>query len=78
MPLEEFSRLYFDEFESICKAWREMKDAQEREAWERTRILAAICIQPHVKEKITPTRLLPLPWDSKHGVASHYPEMTLK
>ena len=38
MPLEEFSRLYFEEFESIYKAWREMIDAQERDAWERTRI----------------------------------------
>lgn len=32
--------------------------------WERTRILAAILIQPHVKQRITPQKLLPLPWDA--------------
>ena len=43
----------FDEFESICKAWREMSEVQNRDEWERTRTLAAICIQPHIKKKIT-------------------------
>lgn len=28
------------------------------------RLLATICIQPHVKGKVTPERLLPFPWDS--------------
>ena len=65
LSLEEFGKLYFEEFESICKAWREKNEAQEREAWERTRILAAICIQPHVKKKITPRQLIPLPWDKE-------------
>ena len=66
MPLEEFCSLYFEEFENICNAWIEMHEAQAREEWERTRILAAICIQPHIKKKITPKQLLPLPWDSNH------------
>ena len=77
MPLGEFSKLYFEEFESICKAWGEMNDAQERDAWERTRILATICIQPHVKKKITPRQLLPLPWDKEQpGHRSTQPELT--
>ena len=29
------------------------------------RILAAITIQPHVKSKLTPQKLLPLSWDKK-------------
>ena len=77
MSLEEFGKLYFEEFESICKAWREMNDAQERDAWERTRILATICIQPHVKKKITPRQILPLPWDKEHRKThSNEPELT--
>ena len=54
-----------------------MNEAQEREAWERTRILAAICIQPHVKKKITPKQLLPLPWDKGYRKSQPYePELT--
>jgi len=29
------------------------------------RLLATISIQPHVKGKLTPQKLLPLPWDRK-------------
>ena len=79
MPLEEFSRLYFEEFESICNAWGKMKDTQERDAWERTRILATICIQPHVKKKITPKQILPLPWDKDyHKSRSNEPELSVE
>lgn len=42
-----------------------MTEGQNREAWERARTVAAIIIQPHVKKKITPKQLLPLPWDKK-------------
>ena len=77
MPLEEFSKLYFEEFEGIFKAWREMNDAQERDAWERTRILATICIQPHVGKKITPKQILPLPWDKDYRKSrTDEPELT--
>ena len=40
-----------------------MNENRQREAWERARTVAAICIQPHVRKKITPRQLLPLPWD---------------
>ncbi|MCM1022417.1 MAG: hypothetical protein NC403_09470 [Muribaculaceae bacterium] len=65
LPFDEFCALEFDEFESICEAWRKMNEQQTREAWERTRLLATICIQPHIKKKITPKQLMPLPWDKK-------------
>ncbi len=42
-----------------------MTEGQNRDAWERARTIAAIVIQPHVKKKITPKQLLPLPWDKK-------------
>ena len=65
MSHDDFCRCTFGEFESICKAWRERIEGQNREAWERARTIAAIIIQPHLKKgsKITPQQLLPLPWD---------------
>ena len=52
-----------EEFEQVCKAYAEQSEAESRGEWERVRWMAAITIQPHVKGKITPQRLLPLPWE---------------
>lgn len=41
-----------------------MTEGRHRDAWERTRSVAAITIQPHVKKRITPRQLLPMPWDN--------------
>ena len=65
LSLDEFCKYYYDEFECICKAWREMSEARNRDCWERARILATIIIQPHIKKRITPQQLLPFPWDKK-------------
>jgi len=32
------------------------------------RLSATIAIQPHLKQKITAQKLLPLPWDSKSNI----------
>lgn len=64
MSVDEFCRCYFDEFEAIYHAWAEMREGDTRDSWERTRTLAAINIQPHVRKKITPRQLLQLPWDN--------------
>ncbi len=44
------------------------------------RILAAISIQPHVKKKLTPQALLPLPWDRvknrKSGISQQTPPLS--
>ena len=45
--------------------------------WERMRILASIVIQPHVKGKMKPERLLPLPWDKKKVKKQEAPQETL-
>lgn len=45
-----------------------MYQGQNRDAWERARIVATIAIQPHVKKKITPHQLMPLPWDKKKEI----------
>lgn len=40
-----------------------MQDAGYKDDWERMRMLAAIVIQPHLKRKVTPQKLLPFPWE---------------
>jgi len=54
-----------EEFIAICESWRTEQDDTSKAEWERMRLLATICIQPHVKGKLTPQKLLPLPWDHK-------------
>lgn len=55
------------EFSAAYTAWSEHEDALEKARWERMRTLAAISIQPHVKSRITPRRLIPMPWDKPIG-----------
>lgn len=68
MSYDDFCRCTFGEFESICRAWREMNDSRTRDSWERARTVAAICIQPHVKRRISPRQLIPLPWDKEKEI----------
>lgn len=65
MSPEDFCNCEFDEFEAICRAWEEMRDGETRGDWERIRTLAAVSIQPHVRKRVTPRQLIPLPWDRK-------------
>ena len=57
------------EFTACCRAYNEHRSAELHDAWERMRMLATIVIQPHVKRKITPQKLLPLPWEKKSAGA---------
>lgn len=50
-------------------AWHDEREQAERSAWERMRIAAAVGIQPHVKSRITPQELIPLPWDTEKKAA---------
>ena len=63
MPLDDFCRLTPDEFGAVCKAWNERQEQLMRDGWERMRMNATIGIQPHVKGRVTPERLLPFPWE---------------
>lgn len=65
MTYDNFCRCSVEEFNAIYRAWRESKEADERSAWEQMRLLATISIQPHVKRKMKPQTLLPLPWDNQ-------------
>ena len=63
LAYEDFCRLTPDEFAAVCEAWHENREATLHDEWERMRLLATITIQPHVKGKVTPERLLPFPWE---------------
>ena len=65
MSHADFCQLTPEEFQSAYRAWADRAEQQERSAWERTRMQAAITIQPHVKGKITPQKLLPFPWEKE-------------
>ena len=53
------------EFSAVCKAYNETREADMRDAWNRMRLQACICIQPHVKKRLTPEALIPFSWERK-------------
>jgi hypothetical protein len=63
MSLKEFRILTLEEFEAVCKAWRERADASTHDAWERSRMMATIYVQSRSKKRIDPKKFFPLPWD---------------
>lgn len=65
LSYDDFCRLTREEFDVACKMFRNRQESRSRDDWERMRLLATICIQPHVKNKITPSKLIPFPWDRK-------------
>ncbi|MBR5652844.1 MAG: hypothetical protein IKX22_02025 [Prevotella sp.] len=67
ISFSDFCILTPGEFAQVCRRHREHEEELERARWERMRLLAAITVQPHCKKKITPEKLLPLPWDKGRG-----------
>ncbi|MCD8265560.1 MAG: hypothetical protein LUC33_00245 [Prevotellaceae bacterium] len=63
MAYDDFCRLTFGEFDAVAGQWSRMRENDLKDNWERTRLAAAIVIQPHLRKRIQPKRLLPLPWD---------------
>lgn len=63
LSYDDFCRLTPEQFDATFDAWRDMRDGDMRDNWQRMRMLATITIQPHCKKKITPNKLLPLPWE---------------
>ncbi len=41
------------------------QEDEMHDSWERMRMSATITIQPHIKGKMTPEKLLPFPWEKK-------------
>lgn len=64
MPYDDFMWLDFGEFRAVYEAWRKMREEEQQAEWERMRMLASICISPHVKHSPSPQKLLPFPWEN--------------
>lgn len=64
LKLHDFCHLTPNEWQAVAEAHTTHAEQRMHDDWERMRLLATISIQPHVKNKVTPTRLLPLPWDN--------------
>lgn len=60
---DEFRQMSIDEFDAVAKAYREVREQEYHDGWERMRVHASICVQPHVRKRVTPKTLLRLPWD---------------
>ena len=63
---DDFCSLTPEEFSYIYRAYSKDREAQYRDNWERTRMLAAITIQPYAKKGMMPQKLLRFPWDGDH------------
>ncbi|MBR4237935.1 MAG: hypothetical protein IKQ03_00695 [Prevotella sp.] len=57
------------EFESICKAYHDQREADYKERWEQTRAVVVASLRPHLKGKPTVRKIFPLPWDKEMGKA---------
>lgn len=66
LSVADFDRLTPEEFNAIVDAGQQ----RERDAWERARTVAAIVVQPHVRRRLTPHQLLPLPWDKETAAST--------
>ena len=51
------------EFESICKAYHDQREAEYQDGWERTRAIIVATLRPHMKGRPTAQKVYPLPWD---------------
>lgn len=65
MRPEDFDGMTPGEFDAVAKAYFGRRRDDLRDRWNRMRLLATIVVQPHTRRKITPEKLLPLPWDEE-------------
>lgn len=53
------------EFESICKAYHDQREAEYKERWEQTRAVVVASLRPHLKGHPPVRKIFPLPWDNE-------------
>lgn len=74
LSFDDFCRCTPKEFESICKAYHDQREADYRDRWERTRAIVVAAVRPHVKGKPTAHKIYPLPWDNERGPRKNAPK----
>lgn len=55
------------EFESICKAYHDQREAEYKERWEQTRAVVVASLRPHLKGHPPVRKIFPLPWDKERA-----------
>lgn len=65
MARSDFEGCTPTEFYAAHTAWTQHQQQQQRTSWEQTRIVALCTLQPHSTQSLTPTEVLPLPWDKE-------------
>ena len=65
MGFRDFCALTPGELTLAAAQFAEERTRAHQGEWERTRTLAAITVQPHVKGRVSARSLLPLPWDKE-------------
>lgn len=71
MRPRDFRHLTPAEFEAVVSEFNEAHQEAVQGEWERMRLLASITIQPHLRRRLTPRQLLPLPWDNNAPAPKH-------
>lgn len=65
LSVEEFRQMTPDEFDAVSSAYNKYHEDKLHDGWERMRMLASICIQPHVRKRVSAKDLIKFPWDEK-------------
>lgn len=78
MSLSDFERCTPSEFSAVAERWKERQERESRQEWERTRLLAAMSLQPYSKKPVRPTDVMRFPWDggAKAGAGHQGPPST--
>ena len=76
LPYNDFCRPTPEEFGHVYEAYSSQREADRKDSWERARLMTTIMIQPHLKKKLTPQQLLPLPWDAQRAHKANNPQPT--
>ena len=78
MSRKDFCRMSPEEFCHAAQAHRDEQERLSRERWEIMRMEAAILIQPHVKNRLTPKKLLPFPWEKSNDAVEPEEDLTFE
>lgn len=65
MSYDCFCRCTPSEFHAVWQAWSEMREADERGAWERMRMQCLCSLQPYSQKRLKASDVMELPWDEK-------------
>lgn len=65
MSTAEFEAMTPRRFAAAREAYLKEGERRMRDAWERTRMLAAVTLQPFVKRQVRASDVMSFPWDER-------------